>query len=169
MSDHKKPLTALERKGLQKHGLPIGMPSQLSDCFRLGVAWALAQPEQEPVVCCGDYATCMKSCTPRGRWLAEQEPVAWTPGPNLFKDWCSQYFGPDSDDDYLAKAVFNLPPMAQRFANTTPPQRKPLTEMQREAVFAEADRLMRADSNLLWRIAILTLTEAAHGIKEKNT
>ena len=35
------------------------------------------EPEQEPVVCCGDYATCMKSCTPRGRWLAEQEPVAW--------------------------------------------------------------------------------------------
>ncbi len=35
-----------------------------------------AQPEQEPIVCCGDYATCMKSCTPRGRWLAEQEPVA---------------------------------------------------------------------------------------------
>lgn len=32
------------------------------------------EPEQEPVVCCGDYATCMKSCTPRGRWLAEQEP-----------------------------------------------------------------------------------------------
>ena len=37
----------------------------------------VSQPEQEPVVCCGDYATCMKSCTPRGRWLAEQEPVAW--------------------------------------------------------------------------------------------
>ena len=37
---------------------------------------ALAQPEQEPEVCCGDYATCMKPCIPRGRWLAEQEPVA---------------------------------------------------------------------------------------------
>lgn len=36
-----------------------------------------ALPEQEPVVCCGDYATCMKPCTPRGRWLAEQEPGAW--------------------------------------------------------------------------------------------
>ena len=32
-----------------------------------------AQPEQEPEVCCGDYATCMKPCTPRGRWLPEQE------------------------------------------------------------------------------------------------
>lgn len=46
MSDHKNPLTTLEREGLQKHGLPIGTPSQLSDCFRHGVAWALAQPEQ---------------------------------------------------------------------------------------------------------------------------
>jgi hypothetical protein len=38
---------------------------------------AQLQPEKEPVVCCGDYATCMKSCTPRGRWLAEQEPVGF--------------------------------------------------------------------------------------------
>ena len=37
----------------------------------------LMKSEQEPVVCCGDYAACMKPCTPRGRWLAEQEPVAW--------------------------------------------------------------------------------------------
>jgi hypothetical protein len=42
--------------------------------------------------------------------------IEWTPGPNEWKDWCTQYFGPDADDDYLAKAVFNLPPMAQRFA-----------------------------------------------------
>lgn len=32
---------------------------------------ALAQPE--PQVCCGDYAKCMKACTPRGRWLANQQ------------------------------------------------------------------------------------------------
>lgn len=31
----------------------------------------LAQPE--PQVCCGDYAKCMKACTPRGRWLVEKE------------------------------------------------------------------------------------------------
>jgi hypothetical protein len=49
-----------------------------------------------------------------------QEPVAWTPGSNLFKDWCSQYFGPDADDAYIADAIFNLPPMAQRFAVTPP-------------------------------------------------
>jgi hypothetical protein len=31
----------------------------------------LAKPE--PQVCCGDYEKCIKACTPRGRWLAEQE------------------------------------------------------------------------------------------------
>lgn len=31
----------------------------------------LAQPE--PQVCCGDYEKCMKACTPRGRWLANQQ------------------------------------------------------------------------------------------------
>lgn len=40
MSMHNKPLTDLERSGLEAHGLPIGKPSQLSDCFRSGVSWA---------------------------------------------------------------------------------------------------------------------------------
>ena len=43
MSMHKKPLTELERSGLVGHGLAVGTPSQNSDCFRLGVAWALMQ------------------------------------------------------------------------------------------------------------------------------
>lgn len=41
MSMHKIPLTELERDGLEKHHLPIGSPSQLSDCFRHGIAFAL--------------------------------------------------------------------------------------------------------------------------------
>ena len=41
MSMHKIPLTTLERNGLEKHRLPIGSPSQLSDSFRHGVAFAL--------------------------------------------------------------------------------------------------------------------------------
>jgi len=41
MSMHKVPLTALEETGLRAHGLPIGEPSQLADCFRNGVAYAL--------------------------------------------------------------------------------------------------------------------------------
>lgn len=40
MSMHKIPLTEQEERGLYLHHLPIGMPSQLSDCFRLGMAWA---------------------------------------------------------------------------------------------------------------------------------
>lgn len=41
MSMHNTPLTDLERAGLEVHHLPIGKPSQLSDCFRLGVNFAL--------------------------------------------------------------------------------------------------------------------------------
>ncbi|ASK18431.1 hypothetical protein [Halomonas sp. N3-2A] len=40
MSMHKKPLTDLEHRGLHAHCLPIDQPSQLSDAFRAGVAWA---------------------------------------------------------------------------------------------------------------------------------
>lgn len=47
MSMHKKPLTRLEEEGLRAHGLPIGTPSQLSDVFRHGVAWAAAQNQGE--------------------------------------------------------------------------------------------------------------------------
>lgn len=43
MSMHKIPLTALEHDGLTKHGLPVdGRPSQLTDVFRQGMAWAQA-------------------------------------------------------------------------------------------------------------------------------
>ncbi len=51
MSNHKTPLTELERKGLEAHGLGryIGKPSQLADAFRQGVAWALANtPPAQP-------------------------------------------------------------------------------------------------------------------------
>lgn len=49
MSMHKKPITPLEEEGLRKHGLAIGTPSQLSDVFRHGVAWALSQQAAQPV------------------------------------------------------------------------------------------------------------------------
>lgn len=47
MSMHNTPLTELEREGLLKHCLPIGKPSQLSDCFRAGMAWALSNTKAE--------------------------------------------------------------------------------------------------------------------------
>jgi hypothetical protein len=47
MSMHKIPLTALEEEGLRNHGLPIGVPSQLSDTFRHGVAWAVKSTDSE--------------------------------------------------------------------------------------------------------------------------
>jgi len=43
MSMHKIPMTPLEEEGLRLHGLPIGTPSQRSDTFRQGVAWAIGE------------------------------------------------------------------------------------------------------------------------------
>jgi len=43
MSMHKIPVTSIEEAGLRAHGLPVGTPSQLSDVFRQGMAWALQQ------------------------------------------------------------------------------------------------------------------------------
>ena len=39
MSMHKIPLTEIEESGLVTHHMPVGVPSILSDAFRLGVAW----------------------------------------------------------------------------------------------------------------------------------
>lgn len=47
MSMHKKPLTDLEREGLYLHHFDIGTPSQLSDAFRLGMAWVQKQSQAE--------------------------------------------------------------------------------------------------------------------------
>jgi hypothetical protein len=39
----KEPLTPLERSGLEAHNLPTDTPSQLTDAFRLGIAWVLRE------------------------------------------------------------------------------------------------------------------------------
>lgn len=41
----KTQLTPLELEGLLQHKLPTDRPSQLSDAFRLGMAFALSQPK----------------------------------------------------------------------------------------------------------------------------
>lgn len=46
MSMHKIPLTPLEEEGMRLHGLPIGTPSQRSDTFRQGVAWAIGEAKR---------------------------------------------------------------------------------------------------------------------------
>lgn len=51
MSMHKIELSDIEREGLIRHGLErnIGVPSQLADSFRQGVAWGLKKAqEQDP-------------------------------------------------------------------------------------------------------------------------
>tara|TARA_R110000764_G_scaffold40882_2_gene91461 strand:+ start:3019 stop:3387 length:369 start_codon:yes stop_codon:yes gene_type:complete len=44
---HKILLTKLELTGLIAHGLEVNKPSQLSDVFRQGVAWAIAENNTE--------------------------------------------------------------------------------------------------------------------------
>lgn len=51
MSMHRKPLTELEEEGLYAHGLIVGTPSQLSDAFRQGVAWALSNDSTLKDIC----------------------------------------------------------------------------------------------------------------------
>ena len=64
-----------------------------------------AQPEQEPQVCCGEYDTCLRACTPRGRHLAqlelEQEPVAWAhkEGLESIKDFDASIYANGGFDD----------------------------------------------------------------------
>lgn len=77
MSMHKKPLTRLEEDGLRAHGLFIGTPSQLSDAFRQGVAWALAQPAAEcnhRFMYFGDQKR--RRCADCNTVEPEQQPVA---------------------------------------------------------------------------------------------
>ncbi len=79
-----------------------------------------------PRDCADDYLI------PAAEWLALQSEVMhrlrehaaalWAPGPSLWKDWCARWFGPDSDDEYLARAVADLPKHAAH------PPRAPLTE-----------------------------------------
>ena len=64
---------------------------------------------------CRGHDAGWKSCEAHMRAAPLPAPIEWSPGANLFKDWCGRWFGPDSDDAYLAKAVFDLPAMAQRF------------------------------------------------------
>lgn len=47
MSMHNIPLADIERSGLEAHGLDAGKPSQLSDAFRQGMAWAFANSDKE--------------------------------------------------------------------------------------------------------------------------
>lgn len=49
MSNHRTPVTEIERAGMEAHGLAryIGKPNQLCDVFRQGVVWGLANAPQQ--------------------------------------------------------------------------------------------------------------------------
>lgn len=66
MSMHKIPLTPLEEEGLRLHGLPIGRPSQRSDTFRQGMAWAIKAAQNPPQSISSIPPDC-RACANRGR------------------------------------------------------------------------------------------------------
>lgn len=83
-----------------------------------------------------------------------QLPTDWTPGPSQFKDWCAQWFGPDSDDDYLMRAVHALLQTAKEC--------KPLTDEQIEALPVWGHFVGLHPET---RKEIARAIESAHGIK----
>ena len=62
MSMHKIELTDLERKGLELHRLPIGTPSQSSDCFRNGIKWALENTRTQSQWISDQLAPALNKC-----------------------------------------------------------------------------------------------------------
>lgn len=65
MSMHRIPLTDLERRGLEAHGLEIGTPSQLSDVFRQGMAYALRHGKALDLIDTPDRAFCAERDIPQ--------------------------------------------------------------------------------------------------------
>lgn len=84
----------------------------------------------------GIYAALASKPVPAG-WKTLSIPIEWTPGPNQFKDWCDQWFGPDSDDDYLMRAVNAL--VSSMSSAPAQPVREPMTDEQVYDLYWPAD------------------------------
>lgn len=65
---------------------------------------AAPQPAHVPEADCGNIAQPVQPAVNLDKVHPE-----WEFGQSPFKDWCSQWFGPDSDEAHLAKAVLCLP------------------------------------------------------------
>ena len=78
MSMHKIPLTPLEEEGLRLHGLPIGTPSQRSDTFRQGVAWAVGEAKRLT-----EENEKLRMDAARYRWLRDAGATFYTGGPEI--------------------------------------------------------------------------------------
>ena len=104
MSMHKTPLTEIERTGLEKHHLPVGSPSQLSDCFRLGVKHAAeANTQAVPDV---DALTDKIAAMLSGTYHCTRVWNAWNVGTMSEDDFC-----PVDDSDTpreIAEEVLSL-------------------------------------------------------------
>lgn len=124
---------------------------------------ALAQPE--PPVCCGDYEKCMKACTPRGRWLAEnelaqpeQEPVA--------KHVCNLWINPETSEYEVDRCTHPINEVIPVY--TAPPRKEwvGLTDEERNEMIGKIqhDQFTR-QRDLIGKTQIITEMY----LKERNT
>ncbi len=92
MSMHKIPLTQHEEAGLRAHGLRVGRPSQLSDCFRQGMAWqAREATPTPPSAAAPDQTTLARrlrehAAIHEAEMLADDEQVQWAADLRLAAD-----------------------------------------------------------------------------------
>ena len=74
---------------------------------------------------------------------------------------------PDSKHEFLRTWIRDW--TAHKTTQPAAQPAAPLTPEQREEVCIKAEQAMAADPNLSWRIALITQTEAAHGITGDKT
>ena len=57
--------------------------ANLSGADLSGADLSPADLSAKPEPCCGEYSTCLRACTPRGKWLQAQEAIAALSGKKL--------------------------------------------------------------------------------------
>ena len=129
----------------------VGLHKTVTELYEQGRA-----DEREPQVCCGDYEKCMKACTPRGRWLAEnelaqpeQEPVA--------KHVCNLWINPETSEYEVDRCTH---PINEVIPVYTAPPRKEWVGLTDD----EIKKIMQQ-----WRNGYIDIKDVEQLLKEKNT
>jgi len=147
MSMHKIPLSDHEKQGLENHHLPVGTPSQLSDCFRLGVAHASA-PLLERIAAL--EAQVEQAAQPVAQWQ-KMHPLR-TNGRWENTDEFDAKWWRDNSQGWDIRSLY-----------TSPPKAVPLTQPEKQRLWNDAtynNRSSTTDAAMEYGSAI----EAYHGI-----
>lgn len=73
-------------------------PLQDNGSQYFGDSWDTPTAQPAPEVCCGEYKTCLKPCTPRGEFLAAQRPFVGLTDEEIM----GMYNEPRSDAEMIA-------------------------------------------------------------------